>query len=62
MATPEKRGYYRREQRAASGANSHFQEAAIAAVPVHYRTPSGETGHPIRFPCNCDIPQAALSS
>ena len=26
------------------------EEAAIAAVPVHLGTPSGETGHPIRFP------------
>src|ERR1700730_13434718 len=26
-----------------------IQEDAIATVPVHSRTPSSETGHPIRF-------------
>ena len=33
-----------------AAAVADFQEAAIAAVPVHSRTPSGETGHTIRFP------------
>jgi hypothetical protein len=26
------------------------------AAPVHSRTPSAETGYPIRFPCASDIP------
>jgi len=27
-----------------------------AQTLAHSRTPSGETGHPIRFPCACEIP------
>jgi hypothetical protein len=42
------------EASAAVVVDSH--QAAIAAAPVHYRTPSGETGHPIQFPYTCEIP------
>jgi hypothetical protein len=38
------------------------ENGSLSPLPCYSRTPSGETGHPIRFPCACEIPQAALFS
>jgi hypothetical protein len=50
------------ETLASAAVVADFQEAAIAAIPVHLRTPPGETGHTIRFPYTCEIAQAASFS
>jgi hypothetical protein len=39
-------------------AERRARASSSAAGPVRLRTPSGETGHTIRFP-TCEIPQAA---
>jgi hypothetical protein len=48
----------------ASFAAADFQEAGIkdVPVPVHSRTPCGETGHPIPFPGTTAMPQVAWLS